>query len=277
MRQIIAFGKKIGLSYFYFLLKKPPNEEFELLKYATAGHVGKQKVNRDLLRVFGRTQDIQKWMAGYVAGNYCKSTDVSSFDHNYSIPAAADIVRSRLKLEEARFDNKECPDAGRAFKLPRDRVGDCGAMVMKGGIVGKSTRRVLDAAEFRSFVLPDEYAPLIFINGSDSSDDMMFSLSRGFVHVATGTVTPRGNRLDLVGPPPPLETFCGAVAAEVMVPTGLFKDKRRENKAGASRRVGRPRAYFKCGLSVVARRSLDACRQGWNYNMKLCIIIKLFQ
>jgi hypothetical protein len=138
--------------------------------------------------------------------------------------------------------------------------------------------RGLLAAEFRSFVLPDEYAPLIFINGSDSSDDMMFPLSRGFVHVATGTVTPRDNRLGLVGPTPPLETFRGAVAAEVMVPTGLFKDKRRENKGGGARRVDRQRAYFKCGLSVVARRALDACRQGWNYNMKLCIIInKLFQ
>ncbi|MEI9908036.1 MAG: DNA-binding protein, partial [Actinomycetota bacterium] len=59
-------------------------------------------------------------------------------------------------------------DIDEAFKILSELIESLGVMVMVNGVVGTNTRRKLDYREFRGFALSDPFAPLIFINGTDT-------------------------------------------------------------------------------------------------------------
>ena len=99
-----------------------------------------------------------------------------------------------------------------------------GILVMRSGIVGGNTRRKLSVNEFRGFVISDDLAPLVFINGRDSKAAQIFTLVHELVHVWI-------DRSGISNPDPKdvpaelrntVETFCNSVAAEVLVPHADF-------------------------------------------------------
>jgi Zn-dependent peptidase ImmA (M78 family) len=97
-------------------------------------------------------------------------------------------------------------------------------LVMRSGIVGGNTRRKLSVDEFRGFVISDDLAPLVFINGRDSKAAQIFTLVHELVHIWI-------DRSGISNPDPKdipaelrntVETFCNSVAAEVLVPHADF-------------------------------------------------------
>jgi len=139
----------------------------------------------------------------------------------------------------------------------RKAIENAGVMVVINGIVGNNTHRVLDVEEFRGFALVDEYAPLIFINGRDSTSAQMFTLIHELSHLWIGYEgVSNFNRLLPVQIK--VEEFCNQVAAEFLVPSEQFKKVVEENK-GKSDRVffDIVARRFKVSPLVAARRALD--------------------
>ncbi len=65
-------------------------------------------------------------------------------------------------------------------------MSSIGIVIMLNGIVGANTHRGLSIDEFRAFTLIDDFAPLIFINATDSKAGLLFSLIHEFVHIGIG-------------------------------------------------------------------------------------------
>lgn len=121
-------------------------------------------------------------------------------------------------------------------------------------IVGNNTRRKLDPSEFRGFVLVDDYAPLVFLNGADGKAARMFTLAHELAHVWFGTSAAFDLR-ELQPADDKIEKGCNRVAAEFLVPEEELRQiwpsvcKEAEPFQALARR-------FKVSELVVARRAL---------------------
>jgi len=142
-----------------------------------------------------------------------------------------------------------------ALGVLREAAEAVGIFVVINGVVGNDTHRKLDPSEFRGFVLADEFAPLVFINGADARSAQMFTLAHELAHLWIG----EGGIFDL----PDLqadgdrrEVFCNRVAAEFLVPAGelkaFWKEARRQSEPFQA--IARE---FKVSPIVAARRALD--------------------
>ena len=130
-----------------------------------------------------------------------------------------------------------------------------GMLVVVNGIVGNNTHRKLDPGEFRGFVLVDEYAPLIFVNGADAKSAQMFTLAHELAHVLLGSSA----AFDLRQMQPaddPVELLCNRAAAEFLVPARPLR-RYWPSISGAPEPFSVAARRFKVSALVAARRALD--------------------
>lgn len=100
-----------------------------------------------------------------------------------------------------------------AFKYLRNKIEDKRIIVVLNGKVGNNTHRILDVNEFRAFTIYDDYAPLIFLNNSDSETGLIFSLLHEFFHVLFKETDIIKNH-NYIG----TETLCNKAAIEFLAP-----------------------------------------------------------
>jgi len=149
----------------------------------------------------------------------------------------------------------EQPTWTAALRELQTRIEEAGFLLVVNGIVGNNTRRKLDTSEFRGFVLVDEYAPLIFVNGADGKAAQMFTLAHELAHVWLGSSAAFDLR-ELEPADDDTERACNRVAAEFLVPAGEL----RAFWPSVRRRVERYQTVarqFKVSEIVAARRALD--------------------
>ena len=140
-------------------------------------------------------------------------------------------------------------------------MSEASIIIMMNGIVRNNTHRPLDINEFRSFTIIDTYAPLIFINATDSASGKLFSLLHEFVHICLGVSDLYNDRYSTYKGVNKLETLCNAVAAEILVPDSLFDntwDTFTNQFTSIDETLGRVARFFKCGRIIIARKALDA-------------------
>lgn len=141
-----------------------------------------------------------------------------------------------------------------AVRRLRRAIEGCRVSVSVSGYCRNATRRGFDVHEFRGFVLCDDYAPMIFINGKDAKAAQIFTMVHEMAHLLfaqTGLVG--GEDPEAAG----AEEFCDKVAAEFLQPAGEFvlawehggKDRKRAIEAVQSR--------HKVSFATAARRALE--------------------
>jgi len=121
--------------------------------------------------------------------------------------------------------------------------------------VGYNTQRPLDVEEFRGFVLVDNMAPLIFINGKDAKSAQIFTLIHEIAHIVIGSsavveASPL-NRVDVA-----TEILCNNAAAEFLCPRDSFKSAWQSHYGDGE--VYKTLAnIFKVSPIVIGRRAMD--------------------
>jgi len=170
-------------------------------------------------------------------------------------PSAAIAARMRDVLGLPVNWARALPTWTAALRRLRNALDSAGVIVVTNGVVGNNTHRRLDPQEFRGFVLVDEYAPLVFVNGADAKAAQMFTLAHECAHLWFGQsavfdlreMQPANDRIELA---------CNAVAAEFLVAETELRaqwDRARVQERPFDYLAG----YFKVSAIVVARRALD--------------------
>ena len=240
----------------YFFLKYPPQEECNLIHCRTIDSASIQSQSRDFIDVYNSMFNIQNWMAEYNRKTLGLKplSFVGRYKENNSPMEIATDIRHELELSEDFFMREKSSDS--CFNYLRKRISELGVLVMKNTIVGSNTHRKLDIKEFRAFTIINDYAPLIFINGNDTKTGKLFSLTHELAHIWIGSNNLFNDMYSSLNVSKP-EQICNAVAAEILVPISIFKDKWTELNVNSVDKISTLADVFHCSKLVIARRALD--------------------
>ena len=254
LRQLEAFAKATSTPLGYFFLSEPPEERLPIPHFRTLGDGRLSRPSPDLLETVQMMERRQAWMREYLIE---EGNEPLSFVHSAE-PAVepeqlAVEMRETLGLSDGwAADNRTWMDAIRQL---RNTMEEAGILVVVNGVVGNNTHRKLDPAEFRGFVLVDDYAPLVFVNGADGKAAQMFTLAHELAHVWFGSSAAFDLR-ELQPADDKTELACNRVAAEFLVPKSQLLELWHSVK-GEQEPYQAVARQFKVSELVSVRRALD--------------------
>ena len=254
MKQLERLARKTKTPLGYFFLVEPPDEILPIPHYRTVANTRPRRPSPDLIETVQAMQQRQAWLREYLIEEREEPLAfVGSVRLNQDYFLVADNIRRTLGLGDgwgAQHDNWES-----ALRSLQGALEETGILVVINGVVGNNPYRKLDVAEFRGFVLTDEYAPLIFVNGADFKSAQMFTLIHELVHIWYG----HSAVIDLQALEPAqdaIEQACNAVAAQVLVPANELRRIWNSIK-NTTNRFGKVAKLFKVSALMAARRALD--------------------
>ncbi|TGK79192.1 ImmA/IrrE family metallo-endopeptidase [Leptospira noumeaensis] len=255
LRQLEDFSKAVHVPIGYLFLPEPIREPLPISDFRTIADKELTKPSPNLLDTLYLCQERQTWYKEYMTLHRMPNVPfVGSAKLQENPIAVARKVESYLGIS---FEGRRTfPNWSEALKTYVQKMEEVGVLVMASSIVGSNTHRHLDVEEFRGFALADSYAPLIFINTSDSKAAQMFTLLLEFAHVILGesgiSNAGVGQVTDME-----VEKWCNAVAAEFLMPMERTLSEYRENEP-IQDAIQRFAKLFKVSSLVALRRLLDA-------------------
>ena len=254
LRQLEALARVTSTPLGYLFLPHPPDERLPIPLFRTLGDEPLRRPSPDLLETVQTMERRQAWMRDYLIeqGNeplaFVRSSQIVDDPQNL-----ARQIRSASGLGERWA--AEQPTWTAALRELQGKLEDAGFLVVVSSIVGNNTRRKLNPNEFRGFVLVDEYAPLVFVNGADGKAAQMFTLAHELAHVWFGSSAAFDLR-ELQPANDETERACNQVAAEFLVPAEELRGFWPSVRLHPERFNGVAR-QFKVSEIVAARRALD--------------------
>ncbi|MBP7052090.1 MAG: ImmA/IrrE family metallo-endopeptidase [Phycisphaerae bacterium] len=254
LRQLESLAKFTVTPLGFFFLDEPPEEPLPVPYFRTHGDEVSHDSSPDLLDTIHVMQRRQTWLREFLVDQGQGMLPfVRSAELDEPSTAVGQRIRKALGLDMG-WAARE-PSWTEALRVLREAMEDAGIMVVVNGIVGNNTHRKLDPDEFRGFVLVDEWAPLVFVNGADGRAAQMFTLAHELAHVFFGSsaafdlreMSPADNRT---------EQACNEVASEFLVPQLEIRQIWPSIRDTPDRFQSLARE-FKVSVLVAARRALD--------------------
>ena len=254
VRQLEKFSKATNVPFGYFFLDKPPVVSLSIPFFRTLSEEQPLSFSPELIDTVRIIEQRQEWLKEYLIKNGLEPLSfVGSEKHSTNYKTIADKIRTVLGINE-KWASK-LPNWESALSFLIDKTENVNINVIRNGVVGNNTHRKLDYMEFRGLVIVDDFAPFLFINGTDFKSAQMFTLAHELAHIWIGSsaifdlrqLQPADNKT---------EKLCDKIAAEFLVPeTQLIEEwqkvKHTENPFQIIARS------FKVSEIVIARRVLD--------------------
>ena len=255
LKQLEKFAQTVHTPIGYFFFNKPPQEKTPIPDFRKMAGTQTEKLSLNLLDTIFICQKRQDWYKDYLLSIKEKPLSfigsVQPVLNNVS--ATAEKIRKIIKFNiEERQRYRSWTEA---LDSMVKQVNLIGVLVMVSGIVENNNQRKLNPKEFRGFALCDSLAPLIFINGADTKAAQMFTIAHELAHLwinQSGVSNAQPNRMS----DHRIESWCNKVAAELLVPTYVFKKlyKIKKIKSDFYKEVQRMAKYFKVSSLVILYR-----------------------
>jgi Zn-dependent peptidase ImmA (M78 family)/transcriptional regulator with XRE-family HTH domain len=215
-------AKILKVPFGFLFLTEPPAEKAPIPDLRTVVEGQTVRLSPDFLELLNDVLVKQEWYRSYLEDLQAERLPfVGKFRTADGIERVSADLSSFLSIEQSRKTSYTWDEFLRQLSRTAEAQG---IMVMRSGIVRGNTRRKLSVNEFRGFVVSDDLAPLVFINGRDSKAAQIFTLVHELVHIWI-------DRSGISNPDPKevpdqqknvIERFCNSVTAEVLVPQRNF-------------------------------------------------------
>lgn len=255
MRQLQDFASATYVPVGYLFLPEPPIEELPLPDFRTIANEEVRTPSPDLLDTIYLCEQRQAWFQDFAIGHDLDDVlIVRSLDLRMTAEEAASNLRDLLRFGLAQ--RVEYSNWSEALSGLAEHAEAAGVMVMVSGVVGSNTHRRLDPREFRGFSLVDVKAPIVFVNGADTKAAQIFTLAHELAHVGLGGSALSRPDLGATDESDETESWCNAVAAELLVPGQSLTDEYISANDLTSE-LDRLARFYKVSTLVVLRRLYD--------------------
>lgn len=255
LRQLENFARLTHTAIGYFFLPEPPEVALPLPDYRTVRDQLLAEPSSNLLDTIYLCQQRQAWyrdyarVQGFEPVPFIGSALLGQPAEDVARAIGATLVVSTAERQTMRTWEEALRQLIRATE-------DAGILVMATSVVGSNTHRSLDVDEFRGFVLADDLAPLIFLNGADSKSAQMFTLGHELAHLWLGTSGVSDIQAGKV-PAHATERWCNRVAAELLMPMEAVRSAYQADTP-VTDEIQRLARVFKVSTLVALRRLFDA-------------------
>lgn len=254
-RQLEDFARLTHTAFGYFFLPQPPALALPVPDFRTLRDEALAEPSSDLLDTLYLCQQRQDWYRDHARMH---GLPTLSFVGGANVQEAPEGVAQRLRetLGLSTEARRQMPTWTDALRQLIAKAEDAGVMVMVSSVVGSNSHRKLDVGEFRGFVLADDLAPLVFLNGADSKAAQMFTLAHELAHVWLGETGVSDTQAGQV-PEQKTERWCNQVAAELLMPMEELRAT-HQHHAPIPDEIQRLAREFKVSTLVALRRLFDA-------------------
>ena len=259
VKQLRSFANKTHVSVSELFASELPDYALQIADFRTVDDAPAQDPSPELFDTIDAMMGRQEWMRDYfLHEGYAPIGFVGSYT---GVPLSektrsliVNDLRDLLGIDDSWAAS--CKTVAEALKALKDRVEAVGISVAINGVVNDNTHRVLETDEFRCFVLADDMAPIIFINGRDTKSAQIFTLVHELCHLAFAQ-TGVSNAPDDEDSGIDMERFCNAVAADFLVPTGALVSRLDGAAGDAYSALQAVMRACKVNFVVVARKAKD--------------------
>ena len=182
MKQATEIANHVHIPLGFLFLNEPFEESLPIKDFRTLNNKVAKKISLNLRNVINQCQLQQDWFTEYAEENdleKCSLVNKSNLDEDPK--DAAEKLKIYLNYKE-----KDLSKADDYRRYLRALIEQAGVLVFISSTVGNNNTRPLDINEFRGFALSDPYAPLIFINSSDSVSAQIFTMIHELAHIMLG-------------------------------------------------------------------------------------------
>lgn len=258
-KQLSKFAKRVHVTVRELFADNLPNYALQIADFRTVDDSPAVDPSPELFDTVETMLKRQNWLRSYfTARGYERISFVGSYagmphDETTMVALAKDI-RALLGIDE--HWAAACDSVETALKFFKDCIEAAGISVVINGVVNDNTHRKLKVEEFRGFVLSDETAPVIFVNGRDTKSAQIFTLAHELCHLAYAQ-TGVSNVPDDDDSTEGVERFCNAVAAEVLIPGHMLRNAWNGMSRSSYDKTRALARACKVNFVVVARKARD--------------------
>lgn len=262
-KQAQDLAKALHIPFGFLFLPHPPAETLPIPDLRTIGNHAAGTISTDLRDLLADVLRKQDWYRDHLLE---QGAERLPFIKRFSIDMAAKTIATDLTATlNLTLANREDAKNWEGFlNLLMEKAEAVGVWVMRSGIVGSNTHRLLDVQEFRGFAICDDIAPVVFINGKDAKAAQIFTLVHELVHLWVGQSGI--SDLSLAQPADAhhrrTELLCNLVAAEVLVPEIPLR-ARWQAREPVELNAAQLASFFRVSSVVIARRAFDLGLTDW--------------
>lgn len=263
-RQAQAIAQHLSVPFGYLFLSDPPDETLPLPDLRTVADVPAGRASPELEDLLNDALVKQEWYREQQVDDGARPI---AFVGRYSLRDDPDTIatdiRNTIHIEQVTRQRAHTRDE--YLRLLVEHTEGAGVLVLRSGVVGNNTHRKLRVEEFRGFVISDELAPLIFINGQDARAAQVFTLAHELAHLWVGqsgiSNEPPAELAE--GDANAIERLCNRVASEVLLPSAEFLEA-WDRAEGLDRAIDGLATRFKVSSAVVLRRAHELALVTWD-------------